>query len=631
METVGAWLGCGQCSGNEDETQITKVRKSSERSCTDVFWLALFFAFWGFMWVLWSTALASGGDVSRITNGVDYAGNVCGKGDNAERPLVAWPDPTEFDFRICVASCAETTVPSPHPLMVTLTGATDPGYTTEKFINYCVPDPLSSPNIPNSIFGADAKFGSGSQIVSRYVADFSNASDVIIASGFIAFLLSCVYASLLKRFALPLVFFAIVAVCFGTFLAGYSMLSMANDLAADPTADSSARADTLKIVAGCLIALAAIFVLVMIAMWRRILIAAEVVKEASRALGELKNMLVFAGGVLAVFALYFIWWVYGALFFYSAGAFIQESTPASIRALPNAPATFSRLDDPKWLHDALWAHFFGLLWSMQFLMYVTFAVLAGAIASWYFSLKDEDGKAIRGDGENELSNSPILDSTKRTFRFHLGTIAFGSLIIATVQFIRSIVAYIEQSSREQTNKCQKALFCAVQCCLKCVQYCLDKLSKNAFVFTAIYGHAFCPAGFASFGLLWRNLARVAAISVVTEYLMVLGKVLVAVVTTGIANYVLSLDQYSANISSTFFPTIAVFLLSYTIASLFMVVFDTTVDTTFMCFLVDEENNKESGNMFASPGLIDLVDKYDAQSAEKAKKMGKKLVDDEEED
>jgi hypothetical protein len=63
-------------------------------------------------------------------------------------------------------------------------------------------------------------------------------------------------------------------------------------------------------------------------------------------------MLVFAGGVLAVFALYFIWWVYGALFFYSAGAFIQESTPASIRALPNAPATFSRLDDPKWLHVA---------------------------------------------------------------------------------------------------------------------------------------------------------------------------------------------------------------------------------------------------------------------------------------
>jgi solute carrier family 44 (choline transporter-like protein), member 2/4/5 len=36
----------------------------------------------------------------------------------------------------------------------------------------------------------------------------------------------------------------------------------------------------------------------------------------------------------------------------------------------------------------------------------------------------------------------------RTARFHLGTVAFGSLLIAIVQFFRLILAYLDRRSKE---------------------------------------------------------------------------------------------------------------------------------------------------------------------------------------
>ena len=36
-------------------------------------------------------------------------------------------------------------------------------------------------------------------------------------------------------------------------------------------------------------------------------------------------------------------------------------------------------------------------------------------------------------------------------RYHLGTIAFGSLILATVRFIRYFLEYIDQKLKKKTN------------------------------------------------------------------------------------------------------------------------------------------------------------------------------------
>jgi hypothetical protein len=78
------------------------------------------------------------------------------------------------------------------------------------------------------------------------------------------------------------------------------------------------------------------------------------------------------------------------------------------------------------------------------------------------------------------------------------------------------------------------------------------------------------------------------------------------------------DPYE-RVSSPIFPLIIIFIIAYTVAMLFMVVYETCIDTIFLCFLLDCEKNTD-GVMLASPGLSALVGKYQDKSKEKAEKL-----------
>ena len=71
---------------------------------------------------------------------------------------------------------------------------------------------------------------------------------------------------------------------------------------------------------------------------------------------------------------------------------------------------------------------FGFYWTINFVTAVGQCTLAGAFASWYFAFKKpEDVPAL-----------PLISSFMRSF-WHLGTLAFGSLIIAIVQMLRAVL------------------------------------------------------------------------------------------------------------------------------------------------------------------------------------------------
>lgn len=109
----------------------------------------------------------------------------------------------------------------------------------------------------------------------------------------------------------------------------------------------------------------------------------------------------------------------------------------------------------------------------------------------------------------------------------------------------------------------------------------------------------------------------AALNLVGDYLLFIGKVTVAVINTAVFCLLFRHDDYfAANLSSVILPGTVVFLLSYMTASMFMIVFETIIDTTFLCFLVDYEHNK-GGRMMASKGLQRLVDDHAELSHQEA--------------
>jgi hypothetical protein len=58
----------------------------------------------------------------------------------------------------------------------------------------------------------------------------------------------------------------------------------------------------------------------------------------------------------------------------------------------------------------------------------------------------------------------------------------------------------------------------------CMEKCIKFLNKNAYIQVAIHGYSFCKACRSAFFLILRNILRVAAVNMVSGFVLALGKV-----------------------------------------------------------------------------------------------------------
>ena len=84
---------------------------------------------------------------------------------------------------------------------------------------------------------------------------------------------------------------------------------------------------------------------------------------------------------------------------------------------------------------------FMLLWGLFFLSALEELVMAGAFSAWYWTFNKKD----------DLPTVPLSLSVWRAFRYHLGTLAFGSLIIAIIRFIRIMIEFVEERLKEYSQ------------------------------------------------------------------------------------------------------------------------------------------------------------------------------------
>ncbi|GLE06145.1 hypothetical protein PINS_up015356 [Pythium insidiosum] len=269
-----------------------------------------------------------------------------------------------------------------------------------------------------------------------------------------------------------------------------------------------------------MIALDIALLLVLLFMCSRIRIAIGIIREASKALQTMPSLVlypimptIFAMGLVA-------YWVVAA-------AYIMTSANVSLKDVQNAASQIAGRDVPpikvevqndNVINYLLIYHLFGLLWTNQFIQAIAYTTLAGCFCEYYWTL---DKRQIRG--------FVLLRSLWRTTRYHLGTMAFGSLIIAVVQMIRLGLEYIDQKMRatKQGNTFVKVVMCCLKCCMWCFEKVVKFLNQNAFIIVAMKGKSFCPAMKDSFLLLFNNAARVATVSIITRFLLVLGKLFIA--------------------------------------------------------------------------------------------------------
>lgn len=386
--------------------------------------------------------------------------------------------------------------------------------------------------------------------------------------------------------------FAMIAMFAG---AGWFTLRKAEEWeAANPPIVGEDQVSGTKIVGYVLYGIAAFLFLLAICMRKQIQLAVMCVKKAGAAVNDMVFIFaipVFQGLGFLVFTAVWVWYCSHLA---SLGTITLEmmEVPLTKYAVPVRKYEYS--EDVRQLG---WFLLFCFYWTASFILAIGEMVIAMAVSKWYFTAQRQF-----------ITQHLPFAALWSTILYHLGTCAYGSLIIAIIKMLRAILTYIKKQIAEMSNeKIANTLFCCCQCCLCCLEKCVEFINENAYIQCAIFGTPFCESGRKAFYLILRNAARIGAVSYVSAAVLIVGKLFIAALTTFLAYYTLT-EHLELEVWSFGGPIVMIFIISYFVADMFMDVFDISILCVLHCFIADEEMFGGQAR-YADGNLKEFVDKH----------------------
>ena len=222
---------------------------------------------------------------------------------------------------------------------------------------------------------------------------------------------------------------------------------------------------------------------------------------------------------------------------------------------------------------------FGFLWTNACINNYGWTALSGSYSHWYFFRRDPKYN----------SRFPLFWSNFRTVKYHLGSIAFGSFVIATIQLARIIAMYIDKQTKQlqETNKAMKLVIKCVQCALFCLEKTLKFITAYCYIYVALQGTGFCRSCFATFGLIMSQPAQLAMNTLVRTILSLLQLAGIPLFCAFLINSVLT----ARGAEEPIYPTAIVLVMAFVIAKVFSLVFACVLDTLFVCCVRDKQDYK----------------------------------------
>jgi len=543
------------------------------------------------------------------------------------------------------------------------------GYATLNVLDaLCIPDPEFAADIISDMLDADYSdfedhFDTLSDLFSLAVADIETAWLLFVVCAVSALIVSMFWGWLIRKIGEIIIWVSIICTLLGVALVAYCLVTYSEYAY---LFGYGTIGDIMYYAGYTLAVLDGMFALAVCSLWSRIRLAIKLAQETTRALHDVWTLFFYPLVPFIAFVAFMSYWTVSGLFIASVLEETENPMPAgytipyytdgptlqSKLALPEEDATFVSLSTSQlWQYLCLY-HFFVLLWVTHFVSYHTLMVIAGVYAEWYFadwtdatetakqrgSDSEElaiDGAVVRNEKDlqkiemmhrssevaldgnvkhseelvriTKLSRCPVIASFCRVTVYHSGTIAFASLLVAIIEFVRYTLEYFEKKFlNSDPSPLQKAVLCAVKCCLGCLQCIVDKINRNGLVITSIYGWPLCAASMKGLALIFTNGGRKAALVMVSGYLAGLGKLCILSLNMAISMLFAKYYYGDGQLSSLIFPALICFLISFVVCWQYMHLYEVGISTLFMCFLIDEQRNKSMSEMKASKRLRKII-------------------------
>eukprot|EP00002_Diphylleia_rotans_P013264 TRINITY_DN2588_c0_g1_i1.p1 TRINITY_DN2588_c0_g1~~TRINITY_DN2588_c0_g1_i1.p1 ORF type:complete len:618 (-),score=154.63 TRINITY_DN2588_c0_g1_i1:157-2010(-) len=588
------------------------------RSVRDVLFLIIFVLFLVGMGVVAIFGFDQG-NPDRLMHGTDYEGDLCGI-DKPEQYLY-WLDPLNSDnyyLQKCLSECPNNLPPpdysDPENLKKTIIckygiepavdflGQPVEGcfraYNSESVLYRCVPlecpiDPVAGTPAEDCDEAMDEALNSIGPEIERMMNDISESWPVILAACGFALVIGFFWLLLVRLFSGLIVWLTLIGIMVSSIALTAVLYIKSGELETNDQVDIDPSEDNqqnILYMAYAMTAVSVILFFLIVFMAKRINFSIGIIKEATRAVSAVPGVVIFPFFVSTALSAFIVYWIYVALYLASAGEFNEDEQE------------YEQSDD---LKRAMVYHLFGLLWIVAFIIAVGQTTLAITFSTWYWTAEPKN-----------LPSALITRSLWMTLKYHTGSVAFGSLILAIVQMIRIIFEYIYQQFKQANgeSKIVKIIGCCIRCCLSCFERFIQFLNKNAYIMIAMRGTAFCEGAQEAFEYIMSNILRVGALSVVGDFFLFLGKLFIACSSALFAYLLLDETQdvsTEGNAESPLYPTILVFIIAYAIGSAFMAVYEMAIDTLLLCFCVDERMNDGTAlrPYFMSDSLREFVKEH----------------------
>ena len=578
------------------------------RTCRDFFCFFTFILCWVASIVVAKYAFANG-DPHLLLRPTDASGNTCGyPGSPLEAfPYIYFMDYNNLNSTVCVRSCpAVTGAKKPSKLMChpnNLTSDCEENtydsskqkvhiYDTMEFASIaCVPSTRSSSEGAVSVENIDKALTT--PLLTTFYNDLQATQSILVVTPLVAVVLGFIFMCFLRNCTGCVVWGLITTLLIGLVSFGllcFHTLSNPDNSTRFGIFKNTSEA-TLQFLAYGSWALASIYLLALVCLCNRLRLTIAVLRCASEFVREVPTAILAPVVSIVLFGGYLIYWLVVSVYLYSTGTIKNNADGYAMKEI-------TRSSTEK-LFIVL--HVFHGYWNFFLVLGLTQFVLAYMCCKWYFY----QGRRL------PLSNM-LSGAFCSAFYYHLGSIAFGSLLLASISTIKAVLAYFYNQLKtlegNAGSRFAEYLYRCIFCFLNFFENFIQFLTKHSYTQIAMSGKSFYGSAKDAFYLSVRNSGRFGLVHELGKLFVAFGELCVTLVISVVTYFVITkVPYFQGSVQYPLLPVAFAGVIGYVIGAVFMMVYGVAADAIVHCYCIDEELN--FSNKYAPNILREFIGRH----------------------